>query len=115
MKMTQFLRYVYSAAFYLLVPLVLLRLLWRSRRNPAYRQRIRERSGFNPLSFEKSIWIHAVSVGESLIAISLIKKLRLRYPALPIVVTTMTPTGAARIQAALGDSVSHVYIPYDLP
>ncbi len=113
--MTQFLRFAYSIAFYFLIPFVLLRLLWRSRRNPAYRQRIKERFGFSKLAFEKSIWVHAVSVGESLIAVSVIKKLRLRYPALPIVVTTMTPTGAARIQAALGDSVSHVYIPYDLP
>lgn len=115
MKMTTLLRYVYSAFFYLLVPFVLLRLLWRSRRNPAYRQRIPERFGFSKLSFEKSIWVHAVSVGEALIAVSLIKKLHLRYPTIPIVVTTMTPTGAARIQAGLGDSVSHVYIPYDLP
>ncbi len=113
--MTLFLRAIYSAISYLLIPFVLLRLLWRSRRNPAYRKRIRERFGYSDLSFERSIWIHAVSLGESLIAISLIKKLRLRYPTLPIVVTTMTPTGAARIQAVLSDSVSHVYVPYDLP
>src|ERR1700733_3269915 len=100
-RITMLLRYVYSAFFYLSIPFILLRLGWRSRRNPAYRQRIGERFGFSALSFEKSIWIHAVSVGESLIAVSLIKKLRLRYPNLPIVVTTMTPTGAARIQAAL--------------
>ena len=114
MKMTTLTRYVYSAFFYLLVPLVLLRLFWRSRRNPAYRQRIAERFGFIPVAFEKSIWVHAVSVGESLIAVSLIKKLHLRYPQIPVVVTTMTPTGAARIKAGLGDSVTHVYIPYDL-
>lgn len=113
--MTLFLRTVYSVFFYLLIPFILLRLLWRSRRNPAYRHRIRERFGYSEHFFEKTLWVHAVSLGESLIAVSLIKKLRLRYPALPIVVTTMTPTGAARIQAALGDSVSHLYIPYDLP
>ncbi len=108
-------RYFYSAAFYLLMPFILLRLLWRGRRNPAYRQRIKERFGFSPISFKKSLWIHAVSVGESLIAVSLVKKLRHLYPTLPIVVTTMTPTGAARIQAALGTSVTHLYVPYDLP
>jgi 3-deoxy-D-manno-octulosonic-acid transferase len=115
MRLITLLRYFYSACFYLLLPWILLRLLWRSRRNPAYRQRLGERFGFSALRLEKSIWIHAVSVGESLIAVALIKKLRLHYPGLPIVVTTMTPTGAARIQAALGDSVFHVYIPYDLP
>jgi len=108
-------RYVYSAFFYLLVPYLLLRLLWRSRKNPGYRQRIPERFGFALPRFKQAIWVHAVSVGESLIAVSLIKKLRLVYPSLPIVVTTMTPTGAARIQAALGDTVTHLYVPYDLP
>lgn len=93
----------------------MLRLLWRSRRNKAYRFRIAERFGFSSLSLEKSIWVHAVSVGESMVAIALIKKLQQLYPQHSIVVTTMTPTGSARIQAALGDSVSHVYIPYDLP
>ncbi len=113
--MTSLLRFFYSIIFYLLVPLILIRLLWRSRRNPAYRQRIRERFGFVPVFPGQTIWVHAVSLGESVIAISLIKKLRLRYPSLPIVVTTMTPTGAARIQSALGDTVSHFYVPYDLP
>lgn len=115
MKITSFLRYFYSAFFYLLTPWLILRLLWRSRRQVAYRQHIRERFGFGLPFLKKSIWLHAVSVGEALLAVALVKKLRLRYPDLPFVVTTTTPTGAARIDAALGDSVTHVYFPYDLP
>ena len=41
-------RYLYSALFYLLLPLILLRMLWRSRRAPAYRQRLVERFGLFP-------------------------------------------------------------------
>ncbi|NNF67240.1 MAG: 3-deoxy-D-manno-octulosonic acid transferase, partial [Gammaproteobacteria bacterium] len=38
-----------------------------------------------------------------------------RYPNTPLVLTTVTPTGAARVQALFGDSVTHFYAPYDLP
>jgi len=64
---------------------------------------------------EKSIWVHAVSVGETIAALPLIKILLQEYPDLPLVVTNMTPTGAARVRAAFKDSVKQVYIPYDLP
>jgi 3-deoxy-D-manno-octulosonic-acid transferase len=108
-------RYFYSFLFYLALPFVLLRLLWRSRRLPAYRERFPERFGFYPKKFDQCIWVHAVSVGEAIAAIPMIKALISRYPSLPIVVTTMTPTGAVRIKSGLGDTVTHAYIPYDLP
>lgn len=59
--------------------------------------------------------MHAVSVGETLAAIPLIKELKKSYPDVPLIVTNMTPTGAARVKAALNDSVCQVFIPYDLP
>lgn len=108
-------RYLYTFLFYLALPFIFLRLWWRSLRQPAYRQRIRERLGFYPQKLEKSIWVHAVSVGEVIAAIPLIKALNSRYPHMPMVVTTMTPTGAERVKIALGDRVIHAYIPYDLP
>ncbi|MNM89977.1 3-deoxy-D-manno-octulosonic acid transferase [compost metagenome] len=61
------------------------------------------------------IWVHAVSVGESIAAAPMIKALQERYPQLPITVTCMTPTGSERIRALFGDSVQHCYLPYDLP
>jgi 3-deoxy-D-manno-octulosonic-acid transferase len=97
------------------LPFIFLRLLWRSRRLPDYHKGWAERLGFCPWALEKSIWIHAVSVGETLAAIPLIKMLLKEFPQLPVVVSNMTPTGAARVKAALGDSVKQVYIPYDLP
>lgn len=108
-------RYLYSALFYIILPFVFIRLWWRSLRLPAYRQRWRERLGFYPQTLEKCIWVHVVSVGEALAAIPLVKKLLARYPHLPLVMTTMTPTGAERVKMAFGDSVIHYYLPYDLP
>ena len=108
-------RHLYSALFYLVLPVFFLRLLWRSRRNPQYRQRWAERCGYCPYQLQNSIWVHSVSVGETLAAVPLIKALIARYPQFPLIVTTMTITGAARVQAAFGDQVKHVYIPYDAP
>lgn len=108
-------RYIYSFLLYLALPYLFLRLWWRSRRLPEYRERLGERLGYYPFTLKKCLWVHAVSVGETIAAIPLIKALKSRYPDLPIVVTTMTPTGAARVKAGLGESVTHVYIPYDYP
>jgi 3-deoxy-D-manno-octulosonic-acid transferase len=108
-------RYLYSFLFYLALPIIFIRLWWRSRRLPEYRQRLGERLGHYPFKLDQCIWVHAVSVGETLAAIPLIKALKSRYPHLPLLVTTMTPTGAARVKSALGESVIHTYIPYDFP
>lgn len=108
-------RYLYSFLFYLLTPFVFLRLLWRSRRTPEYRRRWAERFGFCPHRFEKCIWVHSVSMGETIAATPLIKALKANYPDVPLLVTNMTPTGAARVKAVFGDTVAQAYIPYDLP
>ncbi|EKD70008.1 MAG: hypothetical protein ACD_46C00676G0004 [uncultured bacterium] len=107
-------RYFYSFLLYLAVPFILLRLLWRSRQQPDYRVRLAERFGFYTQKVDRSIWVHTVSVGEIIAAIPLIKALQQQYPALPIIVTTMTPTGSARVKSEFGNSVTHVYLPYDL-
>jgi len=109
-------RTLYTLLFHLGLPLVFLRLLWRAWRAPAYSRRIGERFaiGLPPLR-SGGIWVHAVSVGESIAAAPMIRELMGRYPQLPITVTCMTPTGSERIQALFGDSVQHCYLPYDLP
>ena len=108
-------RYLYSLLLYLLIPFVILRLLWRSRRSPAYRQRWGERFGFfSPLPVEGVVWVHAVSVGEVQAALPLIAWLR-HDKGLSVLVTTTTPTGSERVQKQFGDQVFHVYAPYDLP
>ena len=111
-------RYLYSALLYALMPLVLLRLLWRSRRAPAYRQRLAERFGIFDTDFDSgtpTIWLHAVSVGEVLAAAPVIESLLLTYPGQRIVVTTTTPTGSQQVSTLFGERVFHVYAPWDLP
>jgi 3-deoxy-D-manno-octulosonic-acid transferase len=104
------------ALLYLATPPILLRLLWAGRRNRAYWRRWPERFGFVPETIPAGgIWVHAVSVGEVIAALPLIDRLRSRYPGQAITVTTSTPTGSDRVRAALGTSVHHVYLPYDLP
>lgn len=109
-------RTLYTLLFHLALPLVAVRLLWRARRAPAYRQRIAERFAVGLPDFQTGgIWVHAVSVGESIAAAPMIRQLMARYPHLPVTVTCMTPTGSERIKALFGDSVQHCYLPYDLP
>lgn len=109
------LRYLYTFLFYLALPFIFLRLLWRSRRAPLYRKRWAERLGFYPESIDQCIWIHTVSLGETIAATPLIKALQKNYPQTKILITNMTPTGSARVKAVFGDSVYNAYIPYDLP
>lgn len=110
-------RAIYSLLFYLLTPLILLRLLWRGRKAPDYRRRWSERFGFVPVvdAGRQVIWVHSVSVGETLAAVPMIKQLQARHPEALLAVTTMTPTGSARVKAVFGSSIYHVYAPYDLP
>ncbi|MNN07306.1 3-deoxy-D-manno-octulosonic acid transferase [compost metagenome] len=63
------------------------------------------------------IWVHAVSVGESIAAAPMIRALLQAYPQLPITVTCMTPTGSERVRAMFADEprIQHCYLPYDLP
>ncbi|WP_413721801.1 lipid IV(A) 3-deoxy-D-manno-octulosonic acid transferase [Sodalis sp. RH23] len=107
---------IYNILIYLIQPLIWIRLLWRSRKAPAYRRRWAERYGYCQGKVKPGgIMLHSVSVGETLAAIPLVRALRHRYPFLPITVTTMTPTGSERVQSAFGKDVHHVYLPYDLP
>ncbi|MBG6242768.1 MAG: 3-deoxy-D-manno-octulosonic acid transferase [Candidatus Symbiopectobacterium sp. Dall1.0] len=107
---------LYTILLYLIQPLIWLRLWLRGRKAPAYRRRWSERYGFCAEKVKPNgIMLHSVSVGETLAAIPLVRALRHRYPALPITVTTMTPTGSERVRSAFGNDVYHVYLPYDLP
>jgi len=109
-------RWLYLLLSYLAAPLVAGVLLWKGFANRAYWERFEERFGFGRSRLERpGIWLHAVSVGEVVAASSLVKALRARYPELPIVITTVTPTGARRVKDLFGDSVLHSYAPYDTP
>ena len=111
-------RFLYNLTVYLLQPLILLFMLIRSFKSPNYRKRINERYGFyRNLAAPKpnGLIIHAASVGEVIAATPLVHRIKKIYPDLPITMTTVTPTGSDRVKAAFGDSVTHIYLPYDLP
>jgi 3-deoxy-D-manno-octulosonic-acid transferase len=111
-------RTLYTFLFHLGLPLIALRLWLRARKAPAYAQRIGERfaRGLPPMQ-KGGIWVHAVSVGESIAAAPMIRALLARYPQLPITITCMTPTGSERIQSMFGNEprIQHCYLPYDFP
>jgi 3-deoxy-D-manno-octulosonic-acid transferase len=111
------LRLLYSAIFILAIPFILLRLSWRGCRASAYFKRWDERFGIRavPDSDKPLIWVHAVSVGEVEAARPLVEALQQNYPDHRLLITTMTPTGSARVKALYADSVLHCYLPYDLP
>lgn len=108
-------RRLYTLFFFLCLPLILLRLLYRAIKAPAYARRWAERFALGGDVRSGGIWVHAVSVGESIAAAPMVRELLKRYPALPITVTCMTPTGSEQIRKLFGGQVGHAYLPYDLP
>jgi len=115
-RVERLLRALYSLALYLLTPVTVYHLIWRGFRQAAYFERWSERyAGFGPPRDTRVLWVHAVSVGEVNAAIPLVDALLKRRPDLRLLVTTITPTGSARVRALWGDRVDHAYLPYDLP
>ena len=110
---------VYQLLWHLLLPLAFVRLAWRARHSFAYMHHIPERLGFGydkPI-IQGSIWIHAVSVGETRAAQPLIEAYLARGET--ILLTHMTLNGRRTgkqlfaKQIAAGE-IRQVHLPYDL-
>ena len=97
-------RWMYSLAWWLALPLVFCRLWWRGHKEPGYRAHWAERLGFPDAvpSGRMTLWVHAVSVGETRAAEPLIDALLAAYPRHAILLTHMTPTGRATGQSLYG-------------
>jgi 3-deoxy-D-manno-octulosonic-acid transferase len=111
-------RQLYTIGFYLALPFILIRSLWRSRNSQDPIQKLCERLGFYTLGKEnESLWLHAVSYGEAVASEPLLYKLKLAFPTMQIIITTMTPTGANRVQTIWKNDtqIRHLYLPYDIP
>lgn len=104
---------LYRILGYVCMPILFFRLWWRSRDMPIRWERWQERCGYAPL-MQDCIWIHAVSLGETIAAIPLIKKVKESYPDYPILVSNMTLTGSQQVAQQLGHIVNNVYIPFDV-
>lgn len=107
-------RVLYNILAYIGMPILFFRLWWRSRDMPVRWERWQERCGYSPV-LKECIWIHAVSLGETLAALPLIKKIVAHYPETPILVTNMTLTGSDQVKKQLGDKVINAYVPFDAP
>jgi 3-deoxy-D-manno-octulosonic-acid transferase len=106
---------IYSLLLYLALPFLLLRLAWRGRRAPGYRERWSERLGlYGGRDLSSGIWVHAVSVGEVQAAQPLIKHFLEHYQDAGVMVTTTTPTGFGRLRSLFPNAVRHLYTPFDL-
>ena len=110
-------RHVYSVLVCALLPVALARLAWRARREPGYRRHLAERFGHYqpPPEASRTIWVHAVSVGETHAAEPLVRALLERYPSDRIVLTHTTPSGRAAGKSLFGERVEQAYLPYDYP
>lgn len=110
-------RLLYSAVLYLLLPVLLLRLLWRSLRQPGYRHNLAERFGWARPGVDARplVWVHAVSVGEVAAVVPLVERLLRDCAQHRVLVTTSTPTGREHLRQRLGDRVEVAYAPWDLP
>ncbi len=108
-------RFLYNLLTYLLLPPFFAYWVIRGIGNRSYFDRLGQRFGFGYPRLDRCIWVHAVSVGEVLAAVPLIRALGERFPDRELLVTTITPTGAARVRALFGEAVRHAYIPFEFP
>lgn len=107
----------YSTLLRGLTPVYLARLWWRGQREPAYRRAMGERLGWyrEPPAEPGSLWVHAVSLGETRAAAPLVAALRARRPGLRLLLTCSTATGREAGQALLQPGDRQVWLPYDTP
>jgi len=71
-------------------------------------------SGLADLRTSRLIWIHAVSVGEVMAAIPLLKRLKERFPSANLIVSTITDTGQKIALEKTPDNTKVIYLPFDL-
>jgi len=111
-------RLLYSFVWGLSLPFALCRLWWRGRQEPGYRQHIAERLGFYArYDAAPTIWVHAVSAGETRAAEPLIRALLANYPDHQLLLTHMTATGretGGKLFADVANRVRQSFLPYDI-
>ncbi|HZM36262.1 MAG TPA: 3-deoxy-D-manno-octulosonic acid transferase, partial [Burkholderiales bacterium] len=109
-------RALYTIVLHLAVPFFLLRLWWRGRREPSYRDSVEERLGRYSTDVKpKMAWVHAVSVGEARAAAPLVRALQDLLPDHGILMTCTTAAGRETLKQVYGEGVLTAYLPYDTP
>lgn len=107
-----FLIYIFSIFF---LPFMAVKLLLRGKARAGVRQRFGFfKAGFFGPDAGKRVWIHAVSVGETLAAAPMVKALKAKHPDLRICFSTVTETGNGVAMDSIGADARVFYFPFDL-
>lgn len=101
----------------LATPLLLARWWWRGRAEPGYREKMSERLGFYEAAPDGTgrLWLHAVSLGETLAATPLVEQLRLQQPGVRLLLTHTTATGREAARKLLREGDAMTWLPIDTP
>ena len=112
-----FLRSSYTALTWAGAPLVLAYLRWRSFKGREDKIRLPERRGVTniPRPEKPLLWIHAVSVGESMVALTLIQAILKQFPRIHVLLTTTTTSSAKIVEKRLPKNTTHQFCPADTP
>ena len=107
--------YFYHAITIVLLPIYILVLIWRIIRKKEDPARIQERFGFTTKTRPNGIliWLHAASVGESAIAITLVENISLVIPEPNLLVTTGSIASSKIITTKLPKNAIHQFLPID--
>jgi len=108
---------IYNVVLTAVYPLLLIYFLIKSFTDHKYTGTLKERLGYygksRGPSGGRTLWIHAVSVGEAVGAITIVSKLLEKAPDVQIVMTTTTKGGREIIGKSLGDKVTVLFFPFD--
>ncbi len=117
--MSALIRLLYNAVYPIVALIMLPGLIWKMLRRGKYRHKFGQRFAIystnvrSRLSDRPRTWVHAVSVGEVLIALKLIDRLRQREPDRAFVLSTTTSTGFALATQHRSDWLEPIYNPLD--
>jgi 3-deoxy-D-manno-octulosonic-acid transferase len=113
----RFMQFIYSLLLTIIFIALLPYFAYRALVNRKYLSNFRERLGWLPDSLKSAshpaIWLHAVSVGETLTANSLVRALRERFPNHRLILSTTTTTGQAVARSRVTDADGFCYFPFD--
>ena len=115
--MNFFLLILYEIILWIIALLAIPKAIYSFFAHKKYRQSLLPRLGIRYPVFQKhdlpSIWIHAVSVGETKAIVSIARELKRLFPKNPLIISSVTETGYAEAKRSLPFADYHVYLPFD--
>ena len=110
--------FIYNIIVYLILPLTIIKLVYRGIKNKDYLKGWSERFAIYPNSEKnkwlkrKTLWVHCVSVGETKAIYRLLEQLQKKYPSAHFLITHGTPTGK-KVVLPKNKNIHRAYLPYD--